>query len=306
VRECHAALYLAGAVLLSGCDLSDITIAVPADVIVAEVVLRAGDTVQTAYLHRSLSERGTARVFNAVLNVHEVATGAVLQYMAADDSVCVTPAPESPQSHMGVCYAARGRADMVKPGGRYALELLLPDGRRITGSTVVPGSFEMVRPAADSCALAPGTSLGLTWTRSVDASVYIGETRLQGLTQALRRSGVTVAGPDRDIDLLALAVGSADTSMTFPGSFGLFDRFDPELHPILLAIRDGLPPDVDADVAIAAADRNYVNWVRGGTFNPSGTVRLPSVQGDGTGVFGSLVIRRTTLHTRGGPGAACM
>jgi hypothetical protein len=302
----QAVLYLAGAVLLSGCDLSEVTIAVPADVIVAEVVLRAGDTLQTAYLHRSLSERGTARVFNAMVTVREAATGAVLQYMAADDAVCLMPAPELPQSHMGVCYAARGRADMVKPGGRYTLDLVLPDGRRITGSTVVPGSFEMVRPAADSCTLAPGTSLGLTWTRSVGASVYIGETRLRGLTQALRQAGVTVPAPDGDIDLLALAVGSADTSMAFPGSFGLFDRFDPDLHPILLAIRDGLPPDVDADVAIAAADRNYVNWVRGGTFNPSGTVRLPSVQGDGTGVFGSLVIRRTTLHTRGGPGAACM
>jgi hypothetical protein len=305
VRFRQAALCFAGAVLFSGCDLSDVTIAVPADVIVAEVVLRAGDTLQTAYLHRTLSERGTARVFNAALTVREVATGAVLQYMAADDAVCLRPAPESPQSNMGVCYAARGRADMVKPGGRYTLDLLLPDGRRITGSTDVPGSFEIVRPVAESCSLTPGTSLDLTWTRSVGASVYIGELRLQGLVQALRRAGVPVDSPEGDIDLLALAVGSADTSMAVPGAFGLFDRFDPELHGILLAIRDGLPPDVDAIVAIAAADRNYVNWVRGGTFNPSGTVRLPSVQGDGTGVFGSLVIRGATLHTRGGPGVPC-
>jgi hypothetical protein len=305
VKYWRVARCAAAAVLLGGCNLSDVTISVPADVIVAEVVLRAGDTVQTAYLHRTLSDRGTARVFNAALTVREVETGALLHFMAADDSTCLSPPPESPQSNMGVCYAARGGVQMVKPGGRYTLEVLLPDGRRLTGSTDVPGAFQIVRPVADSCSLAPGTSLDLTWTRSAGASVYIGETRLQGLVQALRRAGVPVDGADRDIDLLALAVGSADTTMAFPGSFGLFDRFDPELHGILLAIRDGLPPGVDAAVAIAAADRNYVNWVRGGTFNPSGTVRLPSVQGDGTGVFGSLVIRSTTLHTRGGTGRSC-
>jgi hypothetical protein len=300
-----AALCAAGAVLLGACELTDVTIAVPADILVVEVVLRAGDTLQTAYLHGTLGEGGTARVFNASLRVHEAGTGAVLDFLAANDSLCLMPAPQSPRLGMGVCYAARGGVDMVKPGARYTLELVMPDDRRVTGSTTVPAAFEVVRPAGDSCALAPGTSSDIAWTRSAGASVYVGETRLQGLVTALRRDGVPVDGPDRDIDLLALAVGAADTSMTFPGDFGLFDRFDAELHGILLAIRDGLPAGVRADVAIAAADRNYVNWVRGGTFNPSGTVRLPSVQGQGTGVFGSLVIRRTTLHTGSEPGNAC-
>jgi hypothetical protein len=48
---------------------------------------------------------------------------------------------------------------------------------------------------------------------------------------------------------------------------------------------------VVADVVIAAADRNYVNWERGGNFNPSGLVRIGSVRGDGFGVFGSLVVK---------------
>ena len=46
---------------------------------------------------------------------------------------------------------------------------------------------------------------------------------------------------------------------------------------------------------IAAADRNYVNWVRRGAFNPSGIVRVPSLHGDGTGVFGSVVRKRFTV-----------
>ena len=42
---------------------------------------------------------------------------------------------------------------------------------------------------------------------------------------------------------------------------------------------------------ISATDRNYVNWVRGGNFNPSGQVRVPTIRGDGTGVFASTVTR---------------
>lgn len=48
---------------------------------------------------------------------------------------------------------------------------------------------------------------------------------------------------------------------------------------------------------IAAGDRNYVNWLRGGRFNPSGMIRVPSVHGDGTGVFGSVASTRRLLIT---------
>jgi hypothetical protein len=88
--------------------------------------------------------------------------------------------------------------------------------------------------------------------------------------------------------------------MMFPTDYGLFDRFDEDKHAVLLAIRDGLPVNVRAEVIVAAADNNYVNWVRGSNFNPSGLVRISSIQGDGTGVFGSLVPRDGEMRT--GPG----
>jgi hypothetical protein len=53
---------------------------------------------------------------------------------------------------------------------------------------------------------------------------------------------------------------------------------------------------VIADVTIAAADRNYVNWERGGNFNPSGLIRVASIRGDGTGTFGSMVTHRVVIH----------
>ena len=34
-----------------------------------------------------------------------------------------------------------------------------------------------------------------------------------------------------------------------------------------------------------------MNWARGGNFNPSGLIRIPSVFGDGTGFFGTATQR---------------
>ena len=280
----------------TACELSDITLAEPADLLVVEVVLKAGDTIQTAFLHRTVSAAGGARIFDATVTVREDGGGPPMSFEADADSLCLFPAPPTPPFPAGTCYVARGRTALVRPGIRYTLEVALPDGRRLTGSTRVPGEFALVRPAAP-CRLPAGTGIDLAWTRAAGASVYIGETRMDHLVAALRAAGVEIERADTPVDLLGLAIGSADTTMAFPGEFGLFDRADPELHAILLAIRPGLPPGVRADIAIAAADRNYVNWVRGGAFNPSGTVRVPSLHGDGTGVIGSLVIRRTAIDT---------
>jgi hypothetical protein len=286
--------------LVAACELAEVTVATPRDIIIAEVVLRPGAAWQTAYLHRTTSDFGSARVFNATVVVREQGADGEIVFHTAEDSLCLTHAPLPPPPHTGSCYVARG-ADLVRPGGRYTLQVALADGRRLSGSTSVPEDFEIVKPATGSdgiarCRLPPGSATRLTWRRAEGAWVYIGETRLHGLVDALRTAGVQVPPREEDhIDLLGLSIGAADTSLVFPGEFGLFDRFDDALHPVLLAIRDGLPPGVTAEIAIAAADRNYVNWVRGGNFNPSGAVRLPSVSGDGTGVFGSVVIRRVVL-----------
>ena len=60
---------------------------------------------------------------------------------------------------------------------------------------------------------------------------------------------------------------------------------------LAIRLQGGLPAGSTAELAITAVDRNYVNWARGGNFNPSGQVRIPSLSGDGTGVFGSTVGR---------------
>lgn len=79
-----------------------------------------------------------------------------------------------------------------------------------------------------------------------------------------------------------------------PNELGAFDRFTPD-RDVALSLQQGLPTGAAADIVIAAGDRKYVNRVRGGNFNPSGQVRVPSITGDGTGVFGSPVAERVTI-----------
>src|SRR6056297_3052188 len=86
------------------------------------------------------------------------------------------------------------------------------------------------------------------------------------------------------------SVSAADTTIGFPAEFGVFDRGSIDTD-IAVRLQRRIPEGVASDVAITAVDRNYTNWVRGGNFNPSGQVRIPSVRGQGTGYFGSSVVR---------------
>ena len=60
-------------------------------------------------------------------------------------------------------------------------------------------------------------------------------------------------------------------------------------------VAEGTPAFLKARVSVAAVERNYTNWARGGTFNPSGQVRIPSLRGDGTGFFGATVVKTMTV-----------
>jgi hypothetical protein len=301
-------LFAAAALALvtaTSCELREITIADAKDVVIAELVLRAGEPLQTAYLHRTSTQGISPVVPDAQIAVRDEASGDEILYAVGADSLCLDDAPlNGVQS--GTCYAARVAPAAIRPGARYTLRIELPGGRVMTGTTDVPGAFDILVPkalsgvgvsAATPCRLEPGTSMEITWSRSAGASVYITEGRLRNIRQALRDAGNDVEG-NEPLDLIGLSISAADTTLKIPGELGLFDRFDDDLLPILLIIRDGLPPNVDATVVVAAADRNYVNWVRGGNFNPSGLVRVGSIQGDGSGVFGALVQHRLFISTR--------
>jgi hypothetical protein len=299
-------LIVALGVASAGCELREITFAAAEDVVVAEVILNADQRTQTAYLHRTATANRTARVHGARVFIVDEARDDQYELLAAPDSLCLTPAPPSALPSTGSCHEARLPMDAIRPGAAYSLRIELPDRPPITGRTTVPGGFAILRPTEAACRLEPGSTLPLLWTSSSGAWVYVLQARFTGLLDALRADGLAIPATLREpLNLLGLAIGGTDTTAMFPGGFGVFDRGDEALHPVLVALREGLPAGVDAQIVVSAADRNYVNWARGGNFNPSGTIRVPSVTGGGTGVFGSIVGRRVLVNTRGA-GEPCL
>jgi hypothetical protein len=289
---------LAAAALLapSACELQEVTLAEVGDAVIAEIILEAGSARQLALLHRTLGTGGGAAVTGADIEVRDAA-GRSMAFAPAPPEDCLDLDEEREGANPGTCYrSVEGAPFTVEAAATYTLSVRLADGGRLTGRTTVPGAFTVITPAAVRCAVPVDSTLELEWTTSPGAWVYIAETSLRGIRAALRPLGIEV--PRDPLRLFGLAITNEDTTIVFPTEFGLFDRADPELGPVVLALRGGLPPGVLADVVVLAADRNYVNWVRGGNFNPSGVIRVPSVSGDGTGVFGSVVPVWRRLESR--------
>lgn len=290
-------LGLAGAlsVLLTGCELTEVTSADAVDVVVVEALLQRRDdigfepTVLTAFLHRTIQgEQGLSRpVPGADVRLIR-ADGRELALDEVPQGRCVAVTPIQGD---GTCYEAPpSQARGIQPGEEVRLEIRTAEGERMEAVSIVPGAFSRLSPSAPQCRLAPRTTLDLSWTRSVGAWAYVNETELRGLREGWADLGI----PDEDIpeplDLLGLSISASDTTIVFPSEFGVFDRGD-LAQRVALELQEGLPPGARATVSITAVDRNYVNWVRGGSFNPSGQVRIPSVRGDGTGFFGTGLAR---------------
>ena len=178
----------------------------------------------------------------------------------------------------------------------------------LTGVTNLPGEFVLLAPEAGtgSCILGADETLEIRWTRAEGAWAYVGESLISGLPGVLASRGSEATLDEDPLRLLGLSISAADTTMAFPGEFGLFDRFDLE-REVAVLLQEGLPENTSAEVSIAAVDRNYVNWVRGGNFSPSGTVRVPSLRGErGSGVFASYISRGFRVLTVEAEGvAAC-
>lgn len=294
MRSFRMLVWLACAASAS-CELTEIVVADAEDVVVAEFVLIADRLEQVGILHRT---RGTDAsrepVDDARIEIIS-ADGERLRFHAEIPQRCLERWHDDELTRTA-CYVSDPAArPFVRASERYELRIELPDGRVLTGATTVPDAFTITRPTLRSCTYPADSTLTITWTRSPAAWVYVAETELHGIQDALADRGVDL---EQDpLRLFGLSISNSDTSIVFPAEFGVFDRFDPNLTEALAAIQGGLPPFVLADISIGAADRNYVNWERGGIFNPSGFVRVPSVFGDGTGVFGSVVERAFHLAT---------
>ena len=282
-------LSLTPMLLLLGCELDEVSLTEPENVLVAEVYLKVGDGPDepSAFLQWTLGSAGSTDLPQAVVAV-EGPEGRVIPLIRGGREDCLVP--EILDDVDGACFVAPGSVEgILAPGDRVELQITLPDGGSVYGVVVLPGDFHFLEPVVNEpCALPPGQPLELIWNPSGEAWAYAGETLIWGLRDALAPLGLEV---EKDsLSLTGLSVSETDTTMVFPGEFGVFDRFDLD-RDLALVLQEGLPLGAHAEVVIAALERNYVNWVRGGNFNPSGAVRIPSLRGDGTGVLGAVVRR---------------
>lgn len=291
-RTLALAMAAAGAVL-TGCSLAEVTLVEAEDVVVAELYVQLAPGSQgrdrmTAFLHRTLEGgTGASRPVPGARVIVTRSDGLSIEMAETSLETCVVSLPVE---GTGSCYwAAPELAELLEPGDRLEARIELPGGGVLEGVATVPGGFDILTaPAEAFCTIGPSTPFEVRWTRAPGAWAYVNETLISGLRAALEPSGVEV---EKDpLYLLGLSVSASDTTIMFPSEFGVFERF--ELNQgVALALQRGLPAGTDAKVTITAGERNYVNWIRGGNFNPSGQVRIPSLRGDGTGVFAATVSR---------------
>ncbi|HET7460885.1 MAG TPA: hypothetical protein VFJ82_06545 [Longimicrobium sp.] len=293
----RAALAALAGVMTAGCNLAEVATEPGEDVVVVEAVLRTDEPLQQVLLHHALQGRfsgGEAGAHVSVtgddgrVHVLQQSTGCYRidkKYQASDSL-----------QFQGTCYVSPSTdAGWVLPGSTYDLLVETVDGRTIRGRTQVPGALAVpsingnLGNGLRGCSLAPGTGFTLLWRQADGAASYVADLNINGLPHAL---GVPAPDP---FELRGLAVSETDTTILFPKEFGVFERFNYDVD-LLKAIENGFPEGVDMLLVLAAADRNWVNSVRGGNFNPSGLIRISTVVGDGVGVFGSLVVRRFTIN----------
>jgi hypothetical protein len=301
----------AAALALSACTIADVTVAPGDDRLVVEAVLRTDTRGQFILLHRGVRSGVAEGEVDATVVVTRGDGVSIPFYETADPCYAIDSAylqAEDPVDIRGTCYASpRSLGNWVVPGATYDLSVRTLRGEEARGRTTVPGAFtlrgvsvsRLEHEPALPCTLPPLTPLPLTWTQAAGAWGYIAPLRIWGLSRVLPD---TFNAPD-PLQLVGVSVSAADTSLVLPGEFGVFDRFDYDQN-LLRLLQTGLPAGTTARVVVAAGDRNYINGVRGGSFNPSGPIRISSIVGDGVGVFGSLAPLTTILEVgTPGPGA---
>lgn len=286
---------IAVAMTLPACELQESVLAEAQPFVVVESFLTAQSDAVAA-LHASA---GSAALLEPDALLQLIADDSTIVFARVDVERCLAVGYVYDEADFPgglACYAQPFPDSIgaepwrVQPGELYRMSVRLPDGERLEGSTRVPQPVDFaIGDDIVGCYLEPYTQAELVWRPAPGAAAYILDVRVFGLAEALAREGIQVEVDD-PLTLRGLSIGVADTTIVLPAEIGVFDRFglDPEIAG---ALQRGLPPGAWFSIVLAAVDRNYVDWVRGGDFNPSGPIRIPSLFGDaGTGVLGSVTL----------------
>ncbi len=196
---------------------------------------------------------------------------------------------------IGSCHTATAASAVFAPGELLTLAVTTPDGAVLEGTSRMPDAFVPRGLSVEDgrCRVEPGTAYRFAWSPVDGAWAHVGEAEVTGLSPSLWSSSDTLFLP-----VTVLGRGREVTDMVFPRDFLLellSDVDNVELHRTLDA---GLPGGARAEVTIAALDRNWANWIREGRLNINGETVIPSVFGDGTGMFGTAVRWKVSVESR--------
>lgn len=278
---------------VGACDLTEVTITELEPNVVVEAyahIQSGGGGTIFALLHGSVGIPGQDPDGpEAVVRVLAENGTEVLLTEAADEECVYGDDPTDPADPRR-CYAATVTPAFVQPSDRLVLQVDVVGGGRIEGGTQVPAEFELIDPnGGGACTVATG-ALDFIWTQSEGTWYYVTSMELSGIAPDLVSLGTE--DPADTAIVSAIAVSQSDTVVTFPDDFFL-DVYSDDLGyttELRAVVDEGIQPHWVASAYVTAIDRNYTNWVRGGGFHPSGTIRIPSLRGAGTGVFGSSVV----------------
>jgi len=260
---------LAGSAL-GGCELSQVTVETPEPAVVVHSVLNADAEEQVILVESSLTGRveiDSSAKFDPADPVRSAGgspiSGADVRLFAGSDTVGVR-ARETLTIRGGTGrYTVPRTALGIRPGERYRLRIRTPNGREVTGETLVPGAPPEWRPGSGATPVPVAfardrDTLRLNWTASAGARTY-----------AVRVE--TPFGP--------WALFSDSLRFALAGSLRNF--FAPGLPSVFL-------PGFRQTLSVVAVDRNFFDYNRSGNDPFGGTGLISSVRG-GLGLFGSMV-----------------
>jgi len=299
---------LAMVIALSACDLADVEILPAPDVIVASA------TVVVTVDPDAPSQRRMQIVTMLTRHRNEVPfdvpgasvvvtseSGQTVRLVEAEHlrGTCTVHSEESgyPFAPVGSCYTniASANSFSFSSGESISLTVTTPEGQVLHGTSTIPATFVPtdLTLVGGRCRIDPDTSHRFTWHAVEGAWAHLAEAEIEGLNADLWSSGaalylpVSVLGRGRDV-----------TDMVFPRDFLLELLSDVDHVARYRALHEGLPGGASADIAFAAVDRNWANWMREGRVNIGGVTVIPSVFGDGTGWFGTAVRWQVKVESR--------
>lgn len=285
---------------LAGCALAEVEIQPAPDLVVAGVtVVLTVDPADPSQVSMNvlalitLSHRESSYEVPGASVWVTGESGRSLKLLEESDPLasCATQLSDYTRPPVGSCYTATASSTLFAPRETLSLLVTLADGGVLRGVSRVPGIFAPSDLSLDDgrCRLEPDTNHRFTWPPSDGARGYVVEAEIEGLDPELWWS-------EEPLHLPLTLVGGGAADVVFPRD--LLAVFEVDDRELARALETGLPTGTTADIAVGAVDRNWANWIRIGRITPGGEVPVPSVFGDGTGMFGTAVRWKVSVESR--------